>query len=122
VGVRTKGLPLGFWDDLLIVTPTEDELSFASTLPSFLGPGERTCIAIAHARHGLFATDDLNARRVAKRLDITLAGSTGILALSVRRGLLTLQEANGLLGTMIAGGYRAPVTDVAVALASVGPS
>jgi predicted nucleic acid-binding protein len=58
---------------------------------------------------GLFASDDADARAAAQRRGIPVTGTLGILALAVRRKLLTLAQANALLNDMIAAGYRSPM-------------
>jgi predicted nucleic acid-binding protein len=50
---------------------------------------------------------DLVMRLWAGRVATT--SELGILVLGVRRGLLTLEQANRLLDEMIAGGYRSPL-------------
>ncbi|MBI2942533.1 MAG: DUF3368 domain-containing protein [Chloroflexi bacterium] len=97
------------WKTLRIVQLTAAEADFADRLPPGLGDGERTCIAVAVHRRGVFASDDLAARRVALRLGVTIAGTVSILVESVQRGEVDRGEANAILGTMIAGGYRSPI-------------
>jgi predicted nucleic acid-binding protein len=55
------------------------------------------------------ATDDLAARKRAKKLGVSLIGTVGALVLC-RRGILTLDEANRILKGMIEAGYRSPVS------------
>jgi predicted nucleic acid-binding protein len=40
---------------------------------------------------------------------VPVTGTVGVLDVAVRRGLLTLAQANGLLADMIAAGYRSPL-------------
>jgi predicted nucleic acid-binding protein len=97
------------WRDLPIVELTEAETQLAETLPAGLGAGERACLAVAIARSGIMASDDLQARRMAVRHGIRTAGTIGLLVMAVEASLLSLAQANGLLTAMIAAGYRAPV-------------
>ncbi len=97
------------WRDLPVLNLTDQEMTFAEKFSSRLGAGERSCLAMAHFRGGLVATDDADARAAALRLSIPITGTLGILTLAVRRKLLSLSEANGLLLQMIIAGYRAPV-------------
>ena len=97
------------WDDLTVVEMTSEELVLCETLAPRLGIGERTCLAVAHARGGLFVSDDGDARAAAKRLDVPVSGTVGILVLAVRLEYATLAEANALLIEMIAAGYRSPL-------------
>ena len=64
---------------------------------------------VAHAREGLLVSDDADTRNTTRRLGIPISGTLGILALAVRRQLLTLNQANALLADMIAAGYRSPL-------------
>jgi predicted nucleic acid-binding protein len=109
VGVAEGLLPADAWTDLPVVELTDEEEAFAERLSPRLGAGERTCLAVAHQRQGLFASDDLDARRAADQHRIPRTGSIGILVSCVRRGLLSRDEAESLLGEMIASGYRSPV-------------
>lgn len=102
-------LPPEAWIDLPIVPLERSESAFAGTLSARLGAGERSCIAVAHNRHGVLASDDADARAVAHNDDIPVTGTVGILVLGIRRGFLSLAEGNVWLAEMIACGYRAPV-------------
>lgn len=104
------------WAELVVVTLGEEEIAFAATLPPRLGAGERTCLAVAAHRRGLLASDDLDARRTAKRHGVPLTGTIGILVLCVRRGYLARDQADRLLTEMMALGYRSPVGDLSLLL------
>lgn len=108
-GASLGHVPAQAWSELLIVSLSETELSLAASLSSRLGAGERTCLAVARERHGLFVSDDLDARLSAQRLDLRITGTLGVLALSVKRKLLSRKAANDALTTMIASGYRSPL-------------
>jgi predicted nucleic acid-binding protein len=56
--------------------------------------------------------DDQDVRSVARRHGVPTTGTLGVLALGVRQGLLSKNEANALLKEMIAAGYRSPVTEL----------
>lgn len=99
-------LPAYAWSDLPVVDMTAQENALAQTFSTRLGIGERSCLAIAHTRDALFASDDADARTAAQKLGIPVTGTLGILALAVRRELLPLSQANTLLMAMIAAGYR----------------
>ena len=86
-----------------------DRVSLAASLSSRLGAGERTCLAVAYERHGLFVSDDLDARLSAQRLGLEITGTLGVLVLSVKRKLLSRKAANDALTAMIASGYRSPL-------------
>jgi predicted nucleic acid-binding protein len=97
------------WADLMVTTLTEEETCLAASFLTRLGKGERSCLAVAVCRQGLFATDDLDARRIAQERRVPLTGTIGILTLCERQGYLSREEANGLLAEMIAFGYRSPI-------------
>jgi predicted nucleic acid-binding protein len=59
-------------------------------------------------------TDDRAARAEAQRRSIAISGSIGCLVLSVERGHASLDHANHLLAQMVAYGYQAPLSDLAV--------
>jgi predicted nucleic acid-binding protein len=84
----------------------------SETFSTRLGRGERSCLAVARSRGALFATDDADARAAARRLDVPITGTLGILALAVRLGLLTLTQANALLADIVRAGYRSPLEQV----------
>jgi predicted nucleic acid-binding protein len=109
LGAASGLLPSDAWSDLAIATLTEEETRFAAGLSVRLGAGERSCLAIAVHRHGLLASDDLDARHAAQELGIPTTGTVGILVLCVHRGYLSQEEANALLAEMIRLGYRSPV-------------
>ena len=102
-------LPLRAWADLPLVELTSQEVAVSETLSERLGAGERRCLAVAHSRGGLLASDHADARAAARRLGVPVTGTLGVLVLAVRRGLLTLAQANGLLADMIAARYRSPL-------------
>jgi predicted nucleic acid-binding protein len=108
-GAASGHLPADAWSDLPIVTLAQEEASLAASLSTRLGAGERSCLAVALHRHGLLASDDLDARRAAQELGIPKTGTVGILILGVRRGYLAREEANALLTEMRRLGYRSPV-------------
>ena len=78
-----------------------------------LGYGEASCLALAQSRGWLILTDDLRARRLARRLGLDVTGTVGILALSVGEGILDLADGDHLLHQMIAEGYRSPYGSLA---------
>jgi predicted nucleic acid-binding protein len=109
VAARAGLLPPHAWADLRLVELTSQEVALKETFSLRLGLGERSCLAVAHSRGGLLATDDADARAAPRRLGVPVTGTLGILALAVRRELMTLTQANTLLADMVAAGYRSPV-------------
>lgn len=75
--------------------------------------GEAACLAAAAHRSGRLFTDDRDARTLAARLQIPVSGTLGILHRLIQIQVLTLSEANALLGEMISQGYRSPVANLA---------
>ena len=107
-GAVSGSVPADAWADLTVITLTEEETDLAASFSTRLGSGERSCLAAAACRQGLLATDDLDARRIARQQNVPLTGTIGILILCVRRGHLSREKADGLLGEMIAFGYYSP--------------
>ena len=92
---------------MLELTAKEEES--ANQLPPQLGSGERACLAVANLRRGMLVTDDLDARRVARKRKVPISGTLGILVQCVERDILSVEEANQLLTKMIAAGYHSPI-------------
>lgn len=107
-GVVSGLVPGDAWADLTVITLSEEEIALVASFSTRLGGGERSCLAAAVCRHGLLASDDLDARRIAQQQNVPLTGTIGILVLCLRRGYLSREEANGLLAEMIALGYYSP--------------
>jgi len=89
------------------LTPAEQERF--RNLAVHLGEGEASCLAVAVQRGYKVATDDKDARRLARQLGVPLTGTVGILAVLVKKGHINLAEGNRLLREMIAAGYRSPM-------------
>ena len=112
-GVENVGLPAGVWDHLPLLKLTPEEKAWLQErFPTYLGAGESASIAAAFHRRGVFASDDLQARKIAQALNVPVVGSVGILIRSGQKGLLTLAQAEDLLDRMSRAGYYAPVTDL----------
>jgi predicted nucleic acid-binding protein len=76
-GTAVRPLPADCWQTLTLVDLTPEETAVAQQLAHHPGAGERTCIAVAHCRNGLFASDDADARRAAQMYGIPLTGTSG---------------------------------------------
>jgi predicted nucleic acid-binding protein len=111
-GVQLHQLQPDVWHTLTIVTLIPAETEFAGSLGHRLGAGERSCIAVAHSRNGLFASDDLDARRQAQAYGVSVTGTIGILLLNLKQKQITLDMGNDLLTQLIQFGYRSPVTSL----------
>lgn len=88
---------------------TSREQTLFIELTSTFGAGEAACLALAVERTLVFASDDLAARRAARRMGVSLSGTLGILVRGVRENHLTLETANRILTDMVAQGYRSLV-------------
>ena len=91
-----------------MVPLTTNETTLAQRLSQRLGIGESSCIAVAHYRHGLFVSDDRDARQQAASYGVPVTGTIGILLLNVQQGHLPQKASNGLLTELIRLGYRSP--------------
>jgi predicted nucleic acid-binding protein len=109
-GVAIGKIPVCDWDWLARVTLTPVEEVQFETFYEYLGAGEASCLAVARERGYRLATDDKDARRLARQLGISLAGTIGILAILVKQGELPLVEGDRLLQDMIGAGYRSLLT------------
>ncbi len=108
-GARSGRFHAHTWSSLPILELTAAEMVWSQTLARRLGAGERSCLAVAVHRDALLASDDADARAVAKRHGVAVTGTLGILLLGVERGDLILPHANQLLSQLIQAGYHSPV-------------
>jgi predicted nucleic acid-binding protein len=115
-GERRGLVPPCDWSWLKLVELTEAEQIHAAGLKEYLQPGEAACIAVVAARGGRLLTDDRAARIMAGTLGIVVSGTIGVLIRLWRRGILTFEQADGLLSEMIECGYRSPVQSIRQAL------
>jgi predicted nucleic acid-binding protein len=96
-----------------IMTPNSPEENLLrSQFDQFLDPGEASCLALAVSRHIILITDDLAARRLAEKREVSLSGTLGLLVALVRQGSISLKEANTILAAMIQGHFRSPVDNL----------
>jgi predicted nucleic acid-binding protein len=109
-GIAIGKIPAADWAWLTRVTLTPAEQVQFDSFHEHLGAGEASCLAVAKERRYRLATDDRDARRLARQLNISLTGSVGILAALVKQGQIPLVEGEGLLHQMIAAGFRSPLT------------
>lgn len=108
-GVEIGRIPACDWNWLARIALTPPERAQFETFHEYLGEGEASCLAVARERGYRLATDDKDARRLARQMGISLTGTVGILAILVKQGELTLVEGDHLLQEMVAAGYRAPL-------------
>jgi predicted nucleic acid-binding protein len=108
-GIQAVGLPPDAWNDLLVLALTKIESALALSLAHRLGAGERSCLAVAMNRGAMLATDDRVARQHAQKAKVAVTGTLGILVQNVKIGRLPVHEAQSLLDTLQAAGYRSPI-------------
>ena len=103
---------------MVLTTLTNEELRLTTSLPHNLHPGEQACLCIARERGWGVLTDDWAARQQARRWNIPLSGTIGVLLLAVEDGFIPLKEGNRLLNDMVRlANYRSPVVDLTPLLA-----
>ncbi len=108
-GITLGKIPVCDWDWLARIAITPDERMQFETFHEHLGEGEASCLAVAKTRGYKLATDDKDARRLARQLGIALTGTLGILAILVKQGQIGLDEGDRFLHEMVAAGYRSPL-------------
>ena len=111
-GVALGYLPKETWTAIPQIKLNETEDKIAQQFVKALGAGERTCIAVAKNRGGLFVTDDRKARQVALEMGVKVTGTLGILIVAVERKIIPIGDANHLLSQMIKDGYRSPINNL----------
>lgn len=111
-GIRSGVLPDLDWSWLPVWTLGAAEMPRYHEFLHTLNAGEAACLALAAARECRILTDDRDAREMARRLKIPLSGTLGALIRLIDLGVLSLDEADGLLAQMIAANYRSPVTSL----------
>lgn len=74
-----------------------------------LAPGEASCIAYTKACGGTVVTDDKTARDCCIERGVKYTGTIGILKACCKDGLLSEDEADTVLKSMIDAGYYSPV-------------
>ncbi|MBN2552769.1 MAG: hypothetical protein JXB06_08355 [Spirochaetales bacterium] len=92
----------------LAVLQSADEQQLAQEFGEFLDPGESSCLVLAVSRDMVLATDDIAARKLAARRNVSLTGTLGMLIELVKQETMTLEKANAILSRMIEQGYRSP--------------
>ncbi len=85
------------------------EKAIFEKLSTSLGSGEASCIAIAHSRGYLFASDDRAAREEASVLTVKITGTIGILLRGIKKKVIDLNEGERLLKLMIKAGFFSPI-------------
>lgn len=105
-------VPVCNWRWLTILELTPGEAKAACELRLQLGAGEADCLAVALSRGAVFASDDFAARRMALQRGVKVSGTIGVLLRLVQTGKIGLTDADELLRTFVAHGYRSPVSSL----------
>ena len=85
------------------------------------GLGEAASIAVCSTVGAwVFVSDDLDARREAKRRGVGVVGTYGILAREVAEGGMSLEEGNELLRRMVEQGFRTHSDDLRAEVERLG--
>ena len=74
-----------------------------------LDSGESSCLAVAHHRKGIVATDDQAARAYCENLVIPFTGTVGILKACCLEKYITPEKADCILNRMGNNGFYSPI-------------
>lgn len=100
-----------------VSTPSPEAVHLETELRESLDPGEAQALAVADARDGVIVTDDGDAREIARRRDVRVTGSIGVLVRAVESNDLAAETADAYLKRWIdEAGFRAPARDIGVFL------
>lgn len=105
-----QAITTGLFSQADTLNHTEREI-FRTQLRT-LSPGEASCIACAKIRGGIVITDDKAARVSCQDYNVKFTGTIGILKACCRDQMLTPQEADTVLQTMVDAGYFSPVSNI----------
>ncbi|WP_226023016.1 twitching motility protein PilT [Halomicrobium salinisoli] len=104
-------------DDIPVIVPSSSAEELEAEFLETLDPGEAQALAVAVAVDGMFITDDGDARENAKRRDVDLTGSIGLLVRFVEDGHVSAETADTYLKRWIdEAGFRSPARDFDVFL------
>jgi predicted nucleic acid-binding protein len=112
-GVLSGRVPQVDWSWLSVPTLNDEEQGLFEKLGLRLNAGEAACLAVAALRGGRIVTDDRDAREIAAKMRVSVSGTIGLLVRLVGIGVLSVPQADELLGEMISAGYRSPITSLA---------
>jgi len=91
---------------------TPSEFQTFGKLLSNLHNGEASCLSVAFHRGWMFLSDDKAARNAATKIGVEISGTLGVLLSSVKKHIITLDEGNSMLQTMIGNGYHSPISSL----------
>ena len=108
-GIELGKLPPCDWSWLPVLEMTSKERDIYDQLRNTFNAGEAASWAVAVQRGYRVLTGDLDARKTAQQMGISISGTLGILYLAVEREFLTLAQADDLLSQMITASYPSPI-------------
>lgn len=95
--------------EIPVIAPSGSKEELEETLRDSLDPGESQALAVAAAADGTLVTDDGDARAIAKRRGVDLAGSIGLLVRFVEDDSISAETADEYLKRWIdEAGFRSP--------------
>ena len=104
-----------------IYTDSEEHGVFVALRNRGFGIGEAASIAVCSTGETwVFVSDDLDARREARRRGLGVAGTYGILAREMAVGRMSLEEGNELLRRMVEQGFRTHSDDLRAEVEKLG--
>lgn len=99
--------------EIPVFTPSEDAEELEVSLLDALDPGEAQALAVAGALSGTLVTDDGDARAVARRRNVALTGSIGLLVRFVENDAIAVDTADAFLKRWIdEAGFRSPSRNI----------
>jgi len=100
-----------------VVAPSPAAARIEAELREMLDPGETQALAVADAIDGTIVTDDGDAREIARRREVAVTGSIGVLVRAVESDDVDAETADTYLKRWIdEAGFRSPARDIDVFL------
>lgn len=112
-GAIRRAIEEGWVEVRTLYADSEEHNVFVELRARGFGLGESASIAVCSTGAAwVFVSDDLDARREAKRRGAGVVGTYGILAREVAEGRMDLEEGNELLRRMVGEGFRTHSNDL----------
>ena len=112
-GAMRRALEEGWVEVRQLYADSEEYAVFVELREKGFGLGEATALAVCSSQGvWVFVSDDLDARKEARRRGIGVVGTYGVLARHVAEDRLSLEEGNRLLRAMIDEGFRSHSDDL----------
>ncbi len=101
------------WLQVVAYTGPQRRAVLAELRRRGFGAGEASALAACSSEGTwVFVSDDLDARNEARRLEVGVVGTYGVLARHVAEDRMSLEEGNALLRRMIGEGFRSHSDDL----------